>query len=148
PIREVLHGRNSQNDAASDTRRGPPNLLVKGGPLKLIAQAEKTPKIESGALRAFRCARIAAENKARDVVVLGMREITPLYDYFVIATGASRKQIHTIAEEIDAHMTGEGEIRMGIEGYASCKWVVQDYGDIVVHLFDPEMRDYYSLQDL
>ena len=116
--------------------------------MKLAARTEKNKEKADVAERAFRCARLAAENKARAVVVLDMRELTPLYDYFVIATGASRKQIHTIAEEIDALMAGEGEVRLGIEGYASSKWVVQDYGDIVMHLFDPETRNYYCLEDL
>jgi ribosome-associated protein len=77
-----------------------------------------------------------------------MRGITPLYDYFVLATGGSRRQIHTLAEEIDAAMAGEGESRLGIEGYEAAKWVVQDYGDVVVHVFDPETRRYYGLDDL
>src|SRR5438046_4781091 len=77
-----------------------------------------------------------------------MRGVTPLYDFFVLTTGTSRRQIHTLAEEIDAAMAAEGETRLGIEGYASAKWVVQDYGDVVVHLFDPETRSYYRLDDL
>jgi ribosome-associated protein len=77
-----------------------------------------------------------------------MRGITPLYDFFVLATGTSRRQIHTLAEEIDAAMRAEGEARLGIEGYEASKWVVQDYGDIVVHLFDPEHRSFYALEDL
>jgi ribosome-associated protein len=94
------------------------------------------------------CAQVAADNKARDVVVLDMRGITPLYDYFVLATGNSRRQIHTLAEEIDAAMSAEGERRLGIEGYEASKWVVQDYGDILVHIFDPNAREYYALEDL
>jgi ribosome-associated protein len=90
---------------------------------------------------------VAADNKARDVVVLDMRDITPLYDYFVLSTGTSRRQIHTIAEEVDAAMTAEGEQRLGIEGYDAARWVVQDYGDIVVHVFDAETRTYYGLDD-
>jgi ribosome-associated protein len=77
-----------------------------------------------------------------------MREITPLYDFFVLATGTSRRQIHNLAEEIDAGMAAEGETRLGIEGYEAGRWVVQDYGDIVVHLFDQETRGYYALDDL
>ena len=98
--------------------------------------------------RAFLCARVAADNKARDILVLDMRGITPLYDFFVIATGTSRRQIHTVAEEIDAALRAEGETRLGIEGYEASKWVVQDYGDIVVHLFDPDTRTYYGLEEL
>lgn len=109
---------------------------------------EVSPREGLAAQHAFLCARVAADNKARDIVVLDMRGITPLYDFFVLATGVSRRQLHTLAEEIDAAMHGEGERRLGIEGYEASKWVVQDYGDIVVHLFDPNAREYYALEDL
>jgi ribosome-associated protein len=107
-----------------------------------------TPGAEVAVQRALLCARVATDLKAQDIVVLDMRGVTPLYDFLVLATGSSRRQIHTLAEEIDAAMANEGETRLGIEGYASAKWVVQDYGDIVVHLFDPETRSYYGLDDL
>jgi len=111
-------------------------------------RSEPTPRASIAAEHAFLCARVAADNKARDVLVLDMRGITPLYDYFVLATGTSRRQLHTIAEEIDAALRAEGEQRLGIEGYDASKWVVQDYGDIVVHLFDRDTRLYYALEDL
>jgi ribosome-associated protein len=94
------------------------------------------------------CARVADENKARDVLVLDMRNITPLYDFFVLATASSRRQMHSIAEEIDDAMKAEGERRLGIEGYEASKWIVQDYGDVVVHIFDPHSRGYYDLENL
>jgi ribosome-associated protein len=94
------------------------------------------------------CAHIAEDNKARDIVLLDMRGITPLYDFLLLCTGASRRQIHTLAEEIDAALRGAGEKRMSIEGYDASKWVVQDYGDIVIHVFDPDTRAYYGLEDL
>lgn len=98
--------------------------------------------------RACRAARTAADNKGADVLVLDMRGLTPLFDYFVIATGTSRRQIHTLAEEVDEALRGMGDTRMGIEGYEASKWVVQDYGDVVVHVFDPDTRDYYKLEEL
>lgn len=104
--------------------------------------------LPSGLDRACLCARIAAENKGRDILVLDMRGISPLYDYFVIATGTSRRQIHNIAEEIDAAMKILGDKRIGIEGYEASKWVVQDYGDIMVHVFDNHAREYYTLEEL
>ena len=91
---------------------------------------------------------MAADNKARDVVVLDMRGITPLYDFFVLASGQSRRQVHTICEEIDAALHREGDTRLSVEGYEASKWVVQDYGDVVVHVFDPNTREYYGLEDL
>jgi ribosome-associated protein len=98
--------------------------------------------------RAILSARVAEDNKARDVVILDMRNITPLYDFLVLATGISRRQIHTLAEEIDAALRVEGEQRLSIEGYEASKWVVQDYGDVVVHVFDPDTRTYYALEEL
>ncbi len=106
------------------------------------------PRAEGAVNRAFLCARVAEDNKAADILVLDMRGVTPLYDFFVLATGASRRQIHTIVEEIDAAMRTDGDQRLGIEGYESSKWVVQDYGDIVVHVFDPSAREYYALEEL
>ncbi len=91
---------------------------------------------------------MAAENKGRDVVVLDMRGITPLYDFFVLATGASRRQIHTITEEIDAALHRRGDRRLSVEGYEASKWVVQDYGDVVVHVFDETTRQYYAIEEL
>jgi ribosome-associated protein len=91
---------------------------------------------------------VATEHKGRDVVVLDMRSITPLYDFFVLATGSSRRQIHTISEEIDAALHQRGDQRLSIEGYVASKWVVQDYGDVVVHVFDPASREYYAIEDL
>jgi ribosome-associated protein len=133
---------------------GPPDLrsriaTVKGGPLKIATvSSERLPRVEVAAERACLCARVAADHKARDITVLDMRGVTPLYDFLVLATGTSRRQIHTLAEEIDAALHAEGEVRLGIEGYEASKWVVQDYGDVVVHVFDPEVREYYALEDL
>jgi ribosome-associated protein len=98
--------------------------------------------------RACLCARVAADNKARDVVVLDMRGVTQIYDFLVLTTGGSRRQSHAIAEEVDDAMRDVGDRRRGIEGYDASRWIVQDYGDVVVHTFDAEAREYYALEDL
>ncbi len=98
--------------------------------------------------RACLSARTAAANKGRDVLVLDMRLITPLYDYLVIVTGASRRQMHAIAEDVDAELAKLGDRRTGIEGYEASRWIVKDYGDIMVHVFDPPARDFYALEEL
>ena len=105
---------------------------------------------ESGALRrALTAARVAEENRGRDVVVLDMRELTPVFDYFVIASGTSRRQLHAMSEEIDHALEDAlGDRRMGIEGYDESRWILLDYGDVVIHLFEPETRDYYALEQL
>ncbi len=98
--------------------------------------------------QAIECARIGDDNKATDIVILDLRGITPIFDFFVMMTGASRRQMHTLAEEVDAYMTTEGERRLSIQGYQTSRWVVQDYGDIIVHVFDQESREYFALEDL
>jgi ribosome-associated protein len=98
--------------------------------------------------RACQAARLAADHKARDILVLDMRGQTPLYDFFVLITGTTRRQIHVLAEELDASMRGLGDQRLSIEGFEASKWCVQDYGDVVIHLFSPEAREYYRLEEL
>lgn len=93
-------------------------------------------------------ARSAADNRAENIVVLDMREITPVFDYFVIATGNSRRQLHAISEEIEHVLEDElKDKRMGIEGYQESRWILLDYGNVVIHLFDAETREFYALED-
>ena len=98
--------------------------------------------------RAILCAQTAQDHKGKDILVLDLRGLTPIFDFFVIATGSSRRQVHTLTEEIDAAMRGQGEQRLSIQGYDTSRWIAQDYGDIVVHIFDAEARDYYGIEEL
>jgi ribosome-associated protein len=94
-------------------------------------------------------ARTAAENRGREIVVLDMRELTSFFDYFVIATGTSRRQLHAMSEEIDHTLEDDlNDQRMGIEGYAESRWILLDYGTVVIHLFDEQMRAFYDLENL
>jgi ribosome-associated protein len=98
---------------------------------------------------ALTAARVAEENRGRDIVVLDMRELTSVFDYFVIATGASVRQLHAISDEIELAVKNTlGDRKIGREGYTEGGWVLIDYGDVVVHLFDDKSRDYYGLEDL
>ncbi len=99
--------------------------------------------------RALVAAQVAADNRGRDIVVLDMRELTAMFDYFVLVTGASRRQLHAISEEIDRTLEKDlGDRRLGIEGYRESRWILLDYGDVVMHLFDAEARQYYAIEDL
>jgi ribosome-associated protein len=98
---------------------------------------------------ALAAARAAAEYRGRDIVVLDLRQLTAIFDYFVVVTGASRRQLHAISEEIDHVLEDEmGDKRMSISGYAESRWIVLDYGSVVIHLFDEETRAYYDLENL
>lgn len=82
-------------------------------------------------------------------MILDLRELTPIFDYFVIVTGSSRRQLHAIADEIDRVLDREMRHgRLGVEGYDGSRWILLDYGDVVVHMFDEEARDYYALEQL
>ncbi len=99
--------------------------------------------------RALTAAQTAEDNRGIDIVVLDMRELTSIFDYFVLASGASRRQLHAMSEEIDHALEDRmGDRRLGIEGYEESRWILLDYGDVVVHLFEPETRAYYALEDL
>ena len=71
-----------------------------------------------------------------------------LVDEVVRITGLSKRHIHTLAEEVDAAQRAEGQERLSIQGYEASRWVVQDYGDVLVHIFDADSREYYGLEDL
>jgi len=99
--------------------------------------------------RALVAARTALANRGENVVILDTRDLTPVFDYFVLATGTSRRQLHAMSEEIDHALEDDlGDRRLGIEGYVESRWILLDYGDVVIHLFDGDARRYYALEDL
>jgi ribosome-associated protein len=98
---------------------------------------------------AVAAARTAAENRGRSVVILDLRELTPVFDYFVLATGTSGRQLRSMSEDIDNVLEKQlGDRRMGVEGFQDSRWILLDYGTVVVHLFDAETRAYYDLEHL
>ncbi len=98
---------------------------------------------------ALTAARVADETRGSDVRVLDLRGLTEVFDYFVVATGSSRRQLHAIADEIEKAVKAElHDRKRGGEGYEEGRWIVLDYGDVMVHLFDPEAREYWDLEQL
>lgn len=71
-----------------------------------------------------------------------------MFDYFVITTGNSRRQMHAMAEECDRILAEQNSRRIGIEGYDASNWIVEDYGDVVLHVFTEETRQMYDLENL
>lgn len=94
------------------------------------------------------CARVADDYRGKDTMVLDLTAVTPIVDYFVITTATSQRQMRAIAEEVDRVLSAEGSGRIGIEGYNSDSWILQDYGDVVLHVFSAEARDIYDLEHL
>ena len=89
------------------------------------------------------------EKKGESLVLLDISEITPVADYFLIATGNNSRQIRTLSEEVErAVKETYGVAPLSIEGLAQAQWVLMDYGDFVVHIFDPETREFFNLERL
>jgi len=99
--------------------------------------------------RVIAAAKVADENKGQDILILDVRELTKSFDYFLIVSGSSRRQLYAIGDEIQRKLAREmGDICLSVSGHTEGKWIVIDYGDIIVHLFEPEMRKYYALEEL
>ena len=91
----------------------------------------------------------AAEKKAFDIVALDLREIASFAEIFVIASGANQRQVQAIADEITEQLKTRLRTRpVRIEGYGSAEWVLVDYGDFIVHIFNKEAREFYDLARL
>lgn len=95
-------------------------------------------------------AKCADEMRAKDIVVLDLTKIASIVDFFVIATGNSRRQMHAIADEVNRRLKGDrGNERLSVEGYRSeGNWLLMDFGDVVLHVFTEEGRELYDLESL
>lgn len=97
---------------------------------------------------ATRIARVLDQKKAVEVKVLKVRDLTVLTDYFVIASGSSSTQVKSLAEEVEFQLEQQGVRPLRTEGYDSKRWILLDYGTVIVHVFYPEARDFYDLEHL
>jgi ribosome-associated protein len=95
---------------------------------------------------ALAAAQVAAERRCSDVVVLDLKGKSPATDYFVIATGTSDRQRRTVADEVCEAARGQDLQRFGRAGYEQGRWILLDFVDVVVHIFDQEYREYYDLE--
>lgn len=88
--------------------------------------------------------KAAAEKRAEDIVVLDMQNISLMADYFVIASGSSQRQVQAIVDNI----TDQASSVNHFEGQKDSPWVLVDLGDVIVHVFTPEARDFYKIENL
>lgn len=91
---------------------------------------------------------ILEDKKARDIDTIDITDITILTDYFVICSGTSTTHIKSLADELDFKMAEAGYKHLHKEGYNSARWILLDYGDLVVHIFHEEDRKFYNLERL
>ncbi len=95
---------------------------------------------------ALAAARLAAERHCTNIVVMDLKGKSPATDYFVIVTGTSNRQMRSVADEIADEARQRGLQRFGRAGYEQGRWILLDYIDVVIHIFDAEYRDYYDLE--
>src|SRR4029453_9734794 len=114
-----------------------------------MSQPAVRPNVNRSLELALAAAREAEDNRGQNVLVLDMRGQTTAFDYFVVATGTSNRQLRAMADAIDDVLQKQfGHARLGREGYEESHWILLDYGSVVVQLFDKDRRDYYRLEEL
>jgi ribosome-associated protein len=124
---------------ATRTRKSP---RADGLPHREAAAPSERPPLEV----ARRIVELAEDKKAADIVLLDLTGLTTLADAFVICSGGSERQLGAIADGIIEGMRAEKTRPIGREGTATSHWVLIDFGSVVVHIFTPPERDYYSLE--
>lgn len=103
--------------------------------------------IEAATL-ARRAVTVAEDKQANDIIMLDLRGLTPIADYFVLCTAESDRQIRAVVSAIDEELVKSGARNPRIEGSAETGWVLLDFSDVIVHIFSPEQREFYRLERL
>lgn len=112
----------------------------------------KATVLEGGILETIDYARkavdVASEKQATDILLLDIRKVTTFADFFVIMTAESRRQMDALSEDMEGEMKRSGASLHHREGTPESGWLLLDFGDVIVHLFAPEERDFYKLEEL
>src|SRR5215217_7663106 len=109
------------------------------------SQPETAENLDERVLAALHA---ASEKKAIEPVVLDLRDIASFTDYFVIVSGANERQVQAISDEIYEQLKKAGSPAARVEGYNTAEWILLDYGDFVVHVFEQKARKFYDLERL
>ena len=86
------------------------------------------------------------DKKGEDIRIIDISEVSPIADYFILASGSNRNQVQAMADSVEEKMHKGGFYLKQVEGYDSANWILMDFTDIVVHIFDRESRDFYDLE--
>ncbi|MBI5374823.1 MAG: ribosome silencing factor [Candidatus Schekmanbacteria bacterium] len=111
--------------------------------VKAISPKKLTPR-----QMALKAAEFADDKKALDIIIFDVRKLTTVTDFFCICHGTSDRHAKTIAEDIIEQFKKNGHIPLASEGFSTCQWIVVDFADIVVHVFQKDARDYYNLEGI
>ena len=114
------------------------------------ARSSHQPVVSHDSLdeRIIAAVQAAAEKKAIDIVVLDLREIASFTDYFVITSGTNERQVQAISDEVYETLKKAGSTAARVEGYKTAEWILLDYGDFIVHVFEQKSRSFYDLERL
>jgi ribosome-associated protein len=99
-------------------------------------------------IKAVKIAQAACDLKAEDLVALDARGVASFADTFILVTGSSDRHVRSITDAIEQALSALGEKPLGIEGYKEARWVLMDLSDVIVHIFQAEVRAYYDLERL
>ncbi len=113
-----------------------------------LSQTDSLTSANLSEKKALLCAKAAIYKNAERLRVLDLSELSGFTDYFVICSGASDRQVQAISESVEHAMELAGTELLAIEGYAEGRWVLMDFGYIVVHIFQEALREYYDLESL
>jgi len=116
--------------------------------VKQGATGPSDPQVDPRVERARRIAAAALEKKAEDVTALDVREVTSFADTLLFASGTSDRHVRTIADAVLEGTKAQGERPLGMEGYDDGRWVLIDLTDVIVHVFQREVREHYDLERL
>ncbi len=94
------------------------------------------------------CARAADSKKGEEILLLDVRDISSVSDFFIIVSGQSEPHLKAMRNEIELQLKKEGIVAKGIDGFPHSQWVIMDYLDVMVHIFSSERRDFYALERL
>ena len=115
---------------------------------RTLSETKPNPMEDQSCRKALECARAALDKKAENVKVLELGSLSGLTDYFVICSALSDRQVQAIADSIRHEMQLQSYSLFSSEGYAEGRWVLLDFGDVIVHIFLDPLRDYYDLESL
>lgn len=106
------------------------------------------PKLSLSHEQAIFISQAAKDKKAEEVLVLEVEDLTSLADFFIFASGESERQVRGLASFIEKSMATRYQTNPVIEGKETANWILLDYGDIIVHIFRSDIRQYYALEKM
>lgn len=139
PARSPVRAKVTKPAPKSPTRRPKPRATDS------VSKRTDDPKTRK---RALAVAQAGLSKKAFDVLLIDVRGLTSIADYFVVMSGSAGPQLRAIADSVEGDLRKQGVMPISIEGYSSGNWLLIDFGDVVAHVFEPEMRGYYDLEGL